>query len=151
MKRITRSIVCADSCVKCLSNLNHGTNYPGHRGFDDKYPVITYEDYIAMMKPELTGSGHAAPAEFSDHEFKREYPRLYNYFSDTKWDDGTARKTTTLLLFLEAGMVKLCLNDRATNRQAFISARTLTEALTLADEGLSQDSVDWRPVKAFKR
>ena len=104
-----------------------------------------------MKKPIKTGSGHAAPGEYSDAEFKAQFPTLFEFIGCTKYDDGSPRKTATLLCFVEAGLLKVCLNDRDVLRQAFISARTFTEALSMLDDQLSQDSVEWRPVKAAKR
>lgn len=99
---------------------------------------------MKMKRPETNGAGKAIPAVFVDHSFKSEYPNIHEYISCDKWDDGKFRKTSTLLFFVDEGCMKLCLNDRALEKQAFISARTFTEALTLLDEGLEQDNIVWR-------
>jgi len=100
-----------------------------------------------MKRPEMTQSGHTAPVMFNDHEMKSEYPTLHDYLACEVWEDGKHRKTSTLLLFVDEGSLKLCLNDRALLRQAFISARTLTEALSLLEDGLYSDSIIWRANK----
>jgi len=138
-------------CAYCLDNLLRGYNYPGHRGYNECYPFIDCETYMALVKPTVNGAGGAVPQVYSDPELKNQYPTLFEYLAAAEYSDGSKRKTATLLVFIELGVCKVCLNDRDVQRQAFVSARTLNEALSVMDDQLQADSVEWRPVKAQKR
>lgn len=106
---------------------------------------------MALNKPTTNGAGAAVPVDYSDPELKNQYPTLYEYLSSAVYSDNSKRKTATLLVFVELGMCKVCLGDRDLQRQCFVSARTLNEALSVLDDQLHTDSVDWRPAKAQKR
>lgn len=81
----------------------------------------------------------------------RRAPMLYAMMTDDKWDDGDARETSTLTLFVDAGMLKAVLNDRALSRTAFASSATLEGLLDALEEGLEADSLDWRVKPETKR
>jgi len=134
-------------CSYCLSNLRGETNYPSHRAYNPCNPILWSPLSMVLKRPTVNGSGHPVPSEFNDPEFKNQFPTLYEYVSSTAWDDGKVRKTSTLLLFVEDGALKVCLNDRALLRQAFVSARTFTETLSLLDDQLRDDTVTWRANK----
>lgn len=59
---------------------------------------------------------------------------------------GSGQKTTTgtMTLFLEHHRFKLCMNDRAHSRSAFVSGPTLSEALRAANDALASGRVNWR-------
>lgn len=70
------------------------------------------------------------------------------YLCDTSWDDGSARETTTVLVFVEAGAFKVAINDRALARSAFLSADSLLGLLDAAELALREEELDWRAKKA---
>lgn len=80
----------------------------------------------------------------SDPTFVKEYPALAEYLMATSYDDGTARQTATLLLFVDGDGVKACLNDRETGYSLWSTTNTLTDALTALDDLLQGDNPPWR-------
>jgi len=74
----------------------------------------------------------------------RRAPTLYQWLSDDRWDDGSQRATSTLLLFVEDGCLKGCLNDREGGRSVFVTADSVESLLDELEAGLSQDSLAWR-------
>ena len=74
-------------------------------------------------------------------------PALWEFVTASAWDDGQERVTGTILIFVEDGRVKLCLNDRDGDCVAFVSGLTFEEALSSANEGLEGDTLDWRRSK----
>lgn len=72
------------------------------------------------------------------------YPDLYNFLTDTQWDDGKPRETGTMLLFVQEGRYKVALNDRDADASAFVSGRTLTELLLAVEEAITDPTVEWR-------
>jgi len=95
------------------------------------------------------GSG-AEPVLAKDEGFAKKMPNLWEFLSATRWEDGAERETGTLLIFVEDGLVKVCLCNRDTGHVGFISARTWAEALVSVEKHLESDTVDWRLSKASK-
>lgn len=79
-----------------------------------------------------------------DHDFESLYPNLTEYLTAESWDDGKARRTSTLLVFFEAGSLKLCLNDRDSNRSAFFCEGTMADTLARIESALTDGTVEWR-------
>jgi hypothetical protein len=50
----------------------------------------------------------------------------------------------TLLLFVEAGRLKGCLNDRDMARSVFVSAESLEGLLDAMETGLADETLEWR-------
>lgn len=71
-------------------------------------------------------------------------PTLVAYLTDSAWDDGSKRETSTLTVFAEHGRIKLCLNDRENGRSAWVSGRTLEDALAGLEADLAGGEADWR-------
>lgn len=104
-----------------------------------------------MKRPEKTEvTGGEFATLFSDDEFVRVYTHLFHFLADTKWDDGGARETATLLLFFDAGRLKGALKDRAASRVAFVTADSVAGLLMTLERGLGEDSLEWRPESKWK-
>lgn len=115
----------------------------------DKEAWRAYKEYWDMTAPRMkkpTHSGHPPATEtpWKDSDFEGDYPFLYAFLCESKWDDGTARETGTLTLFTNDGVLKAVLNDRAFNRSAFTSAPTLSGLFDQMESALEQDCVEWR-------
>jgi hypothetical protein len=72
------------------------------------------------------------------------YPALWEHLTESAWESGQVRITSTLMIFVEDGLVKLCLHDRSFGRTAWVAKPSLTAALESLEEGLEGDSVEWR-------
>lgn len=108
---------------------------------------------MAMKKPNVPveGNGVGSPSRWSDEQFRREYPLLTAYLEDDTWDDGATRETSTLLVFVENGVLKGCFNDRAMSRSVFVSSGSLAGLLEALECGLQDNSLDWRAKQQFKK
>lgn len=80
----------------------------------------------------------------TDTVFAKRHPELWSHLADEQYEDGSPRERSTLMVFVEDGLVKLCLNDRDQNRTAWISALTLQEAMGALEKGLAGGRLDWR-------
>jgi hypothetical protein len=72
------------------------------------------------------------------------FPALWSELTCTQWEDGTARDTSSLTIFLQDGWLKGCLRDKGNDRVAFVSGDSLEKVLEGLNEGLSDDTLDWR-------
>jgi len=94
------------------------------------------------------GSTEANAAK--DEAFQKKMPTLWEFLTTRAWEDGTDRETGTLLVFVEEGLVKVCLCNRDTGHVGFISGRTWADALASCEKHLAADTVDWRLSKGAR-
>lgn len=85
-----------------------------------------------------------------DEAFAKKMPTLWEFLSAKAWEDGTERETGTILVFVEDGLVKVCLCNRDTGHVAFVSAKSFSGALESVEKHLAADTVDWRLSRAAK-
>jgi hypothetical protein len=78
------------------------------------------------------------------------HPALWEYLTSTKYPDGGARQTSTLLLFVEDGVWKACLKDRDTGRSLWIASGSPTEAMTDLELTLAAGDAEWRKDKQWQ-
>jgi hypothetical protein len=72
---------------------------------------------------------------------------LFEYLGSTSYDDGSARRTSTLLVFIEDSRVKGCLNDRQEERSLWVTEDTLEDLLVGLEMVLAAGTGDWRKSK----
>jgi len=86
-----------------------------------------------------------------DADFFGHYPLLFEFLTETRFADGGARKTGTMLVFVDAGCLKACLSDREESLVAFVTSGSFEGLLDAMEGGLSHDSLDWRPASGGRR
>jgi hypothetical protein len=101
-----------------------------------------------MKKPDVINSKSGAAGRVcqapGDSKMRRELPLLFEFLTETRWEDGTERQPGTMILFCEQGRFKACLNDKELQRVAFCTAETLEGLLEACNEGFGDDGHDWR-------
>jgi len=71
-------------------------------------------------------------------------PTLLDYLTNTKYDDGTPRTTSTMTIFVDQGAFKVSVNDRDAEASLYSSAACLLDALASTEKRLNGDQTDWR-------
>lgn len=94
--------------------------------------------------------GHARAMEAGDPEFARRYPALHEWMTVSILE-GSARETSTLLVFCEDGRFKGCLHDREGSQVLFRSGVTFLGLLEALEACLTDGSADWREKKGGNR
>lgn len=87
---------------------------------------------------------------WDDHEFKGDYPNIFAFIHDASYSDGSTRLTGSLTLFCKMGCLTIAVNDNDRKLVAYVSARSVAEAYTLVDEGICNDSLEWRARSPFQ-
>lgn len=72
------------------------------------------------------------------------FPMVWEYLTAATFEDGAARETSTLAVFVEEGMVKVALNDRAERRSVYLTGSDLRAALKALEAVLGEGNPDWR-------
>lgn len=99
---------------------------------------------MPISKPSGSGGGGGRSAAPLGGWLKELTPTLLEYLSETQYDDGSPRQTATLTVFVETGVVKLCLNDRDLGRTAWVTSDSLENAIAAMEGRLADGSADWR-------
>jgi len=97
-----------------------------------------------MKKPDLKLNGETVSSPWVDSGFALAYPHIYEHLHEEKYEDGTLRQTSTLLIFNDGGCLKLCLSDRDNNRSVFVTATCFDDAMVRLEQGLREDDLEWR-------
>jgi len=82
-------------------------------------------------------------ADVSD-EWVKSHPFLGAFLGDVLYDDGAVRKTGTLLVFVDQGVLKACLSDRDVAEVAFVSASSFEGLMERLEGGLREGALEWR-------
>jgi hypothetical protein len=101
-------------------------------------------DDMVLKRPQTKPNGEKLEPLLEDSDFSAMLPNLCEHLILTEYADGTPRQTSTLLIFIDHGVLKLCLSDREIGRTCFVTGKTFEEALKNLDKGLGDDTVDWR-------
>lgn len=142
--------------MKCETLIVHGwcaACYAARRGREaghrklPRLPVPVFNPFeaadMAMKRPDAEATPQAGQP-LQDEVFSGFYPTLFSHMSETRWDDGKPRKTTTLLVFVENGKWKAHVNDRDGRRGFWVSADAWEQLLESADEAIDSVSTEWR-------
>lgn len=102
-------------------------------------------DEMAIAKPNQNGSPNGVPGPAAGGDWGVLFPTLVEYLTSDRYEDGSARLTSTLLVFAESGTWKACFADRDNDRNTFVSAGTPEGCLGVLEERLKSDTVEWKP------
>lgn len=104
-----------------------------------------------MKKPEQASAKKQGKHETSDEAFAKKFPTLLEFLTTAEWEDGTARETSTLTVFIEDGAFKVAVNDRDLKQSIYLTGKTLQDALGAAERALGGGTADWRAWSGKKR
>lgn len=106
-----------------------------------------------VQKPgNLGGSdGRGGKNGMPDEDFAERYPRITEYLVTSAWDDGSHRKTSSLSLFVEQGVVKLALYDKELGRTLFVAAESFQGGLDVMEVMLAATNVPWVSWRKVKK
>lgn len=100
---------------------------------------------MALPKRKLDvsmGGGLSPP--WDDDLFKEEYPHIYSFLYDTKYENGDPRTPGSISIFVNGFSLKFAVNDKDRQVGAFVTAPTWAELLQLVDDGIRDDSLEWK-------
>lgn len=142
-----RSVATAVWCGYCYENLRGRANHRGHLRCRRRRGVNRDQRTMALRKPvadaqRLDGGDGGAGGDLAIL-----FPTLFEYVTNGEWDDGSGRQTSSLLLFFEDGLFKVCLNDRALGRTCWATGRSAEGAVMSLEGALASGSNDWRKSK----
>lgn len=99
---------------------------------------------MGLHRPKPGEAFKKAGPVWLDPEFFDNYPTIAAHLGDTTWDDGTPRMTSTLLIYVDGGVLTGILNDRANNRSAFVNGESVFSMLVALEDALAAGTIEWR-------
>lgn len=104
-----------------------------------------HEDSMSFLRKHAEqDSKTAATASKEGNSFAKRLPALTEYLTAGTWEDGTTRETSTLLVFWQDGIYKVCLNDRASEKTLWASGGSILDALDALEAMLATGQGEWR-------
>lgn len=134
-------------CIWCYANRKGRGNYRGHVGY--RAPARNMTGGLNAMglsrnrKPDESTTG-GLPSVVQDDSFREKFPTLVDFLCLGSWEDGSRRQTGTILVFMEDGLWKCCLNDRDGDCYCFLASESFQGLLSSANDNLDRNSCEWR-------
>lgn len=99
---------------------------------------------MSFLNKASSGDSQAGPTVPDDPRFSKAYPALWEYCTADQYPDGSKRVRSSMVLFCEDSVVKLCLNDKDQARAIWVTADTVEKAFGAADKALQTANPPWR-------
>lgn len=139
---------CNNLCGFCYENRTCRSNHKGHRWYKkppNPYTLTPWE-ILNVKRPELQ-PGMVGAEKPLVGAFLSDYPTVWSYLTESKWDDGKPRERATILIVCDGGVAKLWLGDNANKRTCWTTGESLEQAFTLLEDSLAHNSASWRPME----
>lgn len=92
-------------------------------------------------------SPHAKASPGLSKELTARFSALIEFLTVVEWSAGVPRQPGTVLLFCDGGLWKLWVNDKDSDRSAFVTGPDVLSLLESVERGLREDTLDWRASK----
>jgi hypothetical protein len=99
---------------------------------------------VPAKKAKGDQAGEKGSAKAYDGIERDRFPHLVDWMTSVTFDDGSKRKTATLFVFCEGGVVKGCLNDRDTEEALWAEGIGFVDFLDTLETSLAAENVAWR-------
>lgn len=97
-----------------------------------------------MKRPEQIALPKGKNAPCPDKSFREKYPTIAQYLCDEFWDDGKARKPSTMTINMAGGDVSISISDHEYEQSCYTTSETLQDALEALEDALGANKVTWR-------
>jgi len=72
------------------------------------------------------------------------YPTLWSYLTQSRWDDGTDRKTSSVTVFCDGGQLKCVLKDKENGLSLWASGVSFESMFAVLEALLNDPTAVWR-------
>jgi len=103
-----------------------------------------------LRKGDSEGRGPAKVRPLTDPAFANPYPILWSYLTQMKWEDGSPRQTSSLLIFADDGVLKAMLRDREVGLCLWVAGATVQGLWDALEGALTDPRADWRADRKFE-
>lgn len=103
---------------------------------------------MALRRPSSQQGDSKVPSSPVDPAFVQDFPTLAAYLGDDTWEDGSPRLRSTLILFAEDDLYKMCLTDKDNDMTLWVASKTMWGLLGAMEGRLNDPEADWKKRKA---
>lgn len=97
-----------------------------------------------LKKSAGLGSKDKARPSLGDPTFQQQYPLLWSHLTQSAWEDGTKRQTSTMLVFCQEGVLKCMLRDVEAGQVLWTAGNGFSSLLHAVEGQLESPDADWR-------
>lgn len=143
---------CGNTCPYCYENRTKRANHKHHKWYTNPPTpfVVTPWEFLNVQRPQQQAGAVGAEKPLPG-AFLSDFPNVWAYLTDSKWDDGSKRERATILVIADGGVMKLWLGDKACKRSCWVTGESLEQAFTVLEEQLATSSCAWRPMDDSQR
>lgn len=106
---------------------------------------------MTFLRRQASAESGGIPQGVQADTFTSRYPAVSEYMTAFTWPGGEARLTSTLMIFVDHGGVKVCLKDREAMASVWVCARGVDEAMDLLEAAVASGRAEWRPDAAKRK
>ena len=99
---------------------------------------------MALKKGVERKVGGESAAPMIGGPFGTKYPGLWDHLTQLKWEDGSPRVPSSLLVFQQDGSLKAMLRDKSAGLCFWAAARTWEGLLQAVEAGIQDPAAEWR-------
>jgi hypothetical protein len=137
-------------CGQCYANVKGRARHAGHRGYRGA-PSQGDGGKLPLKKPALvSGNGSVSLPVSSQSTYLSVFSGLLEFLSSVSWTDGSPRVRGTLSLTVTGGRWSARLKDPNRKGYCYLTGETVDGVLEAVEEGLSNDTLDWREDRPFR-
>jgi hypothetical protein len=125
--------------------LGHGGVVPSRYGYTEAQARKAVWEVIQKRARKVEGELGQLSTEGG--EFQVLYPVLWDYLTQTVWPDGSERKTSSLTLFADEGVMKVVLKDRDASQDLWASAPSMDGLFVVLEACLADPGAVWRTAR----
>lgn len=102
---------------------------------------------MALRRPSSPSKDAKVPTCPIDPAFQQDFPTLAAYLGDDVWEDGSPRLRSTLIVFAEDDLYKMCLTDKDSDQTLWVASKTMWGLLGAMEGRLNDPDAEWRKRK----
>ncbi len=114
---------------------------PNWREWDEFF----YDEVLKMLQKgdSRKVSGQSA-SSLDGGEWAGSFPGLWSHMTQVRWEDGSARQPSSLLIFEQDGMLKAMLRDKSAGLCLWVAARSVPDIFCALEGGIMDADTEWR-------
>jgi hypothetical protein len=106
---------------------------------------MTVQEFLDMgLTKRTVGAGLIESPPSAESKMSSQHELTHEFLTGQKWDDGTPRKTGTVMVLWEEGLWKAWVHDRAQMASAWVSGKTQEELWKVIERKFKEGSMEWR-------
>lgn len=121
-----------------------GSSVGPARSLEHQHSLVMGAVNMAIKRRDAARNGEGASSSPPEPESVKKFPHLVEFLTETKYEDGSERKTGTLFIFVQDGVWKGMVKDPDAGEVLWTTADGLFGLLKVMDGKVSDDKADWR-------